>query len=275
MRLKIRHETSYHYAEPAQSAIQILRLTPRNHDGQFVRHWRVEVDADYRLYRDEDPYGNITHTFSIEGPISDMRVTVEGEVETRDTNGLITGTAERLPRGLWLRDSWLTQSDLAIRMFAKRIAAGEGGEALPFLHALNLAVHDRIEFVPGGSTTATTAEAFATKKGVCADLAQIFVSACRAVKIPARYVGGYFLRTDTETQDAGHAWAEAHVEGFGWIGFDPAHGLSTTDRYIRIACGLDSADGAPVRGARVGGQDEKLEVQVHVSMGQSMRQSQS
>jgi len=67
MRLKIRHETAFHYDQPAQSAIQILRLTPRNDDGQFVRHWRVEVDADYRLYRDEDPYGNITHIFRLKG----------------------------------------------------------------------------------------------------------------------------------------------------------------------------------------------------------------
>lgn len=266
MRLKVQHATSYEYGTPAESAIQILRLTPRNHDGQYVKFWRVEVDADYRLTRDEDPFGNITHIFSIEGPIQTMTIRVEGEVETRDTFGIIAGTAERVPRGLWLRDSLLTMPDAAIRMFARRLAAGEGGEALPFLHALNAAIFERLEFVPGSTSVATTAaQAFAAKRGVCQDLAQIFVAACRVVKIPARYVGGYYLRTDTEDQDAGHAWAEAYVEGLGWMGFDPAHGLNTTDRYVRVACGADAADAAPIRGARVGGYDEQLKVEVHVS----------
>ncbi|MBV1701008.1 MAG: transglutaminase family protein [Hyphomicrobiales bacterium] len=266
MRLRVQHATTYTYADPAQSAIQILRLTPRNHDGQYVNFWRVEVDADYRLVRDEDPFGNITHTFSLEGPIATMTIRVEGEVETTNNDGIVAGTAERMPRNFWLRDTQLTRADAAIRMFSRRIAAGEGGEALPYLHALNNAIHSSIEFTPGSSTVATSAaQAFAGKRGVCQDLAQIFVAACRVVKIPARYVGGYFLRTDQVEQDAGHAWAEAYVEGLGWMGFDPAHGLCTTDRYVRVAYGADAADAAPIRGARIGGHDEQLKVEVHVS----------
>ncbi|MCA0406471.1 MAG: transglutaminase family protein, partial [Proteobacteria bacterium] len=42
MRLKLKHETRYTYETPARGAIQILRLTPRNFSGQFVRRWRVE-----------------------------------------------------------------------------------------------------------------------------------------------------------------------------------------------------------------------------------------
>ena len=49
MRLKLRHATAYTYAEPARGAIQVLRLTPRNDAGQFIRQWRVEIDADGRL----------------------------------------------------------------------------------------------------------------------------------------------------------------------------------------------------------------------------------
>ena len=266
MRLKVQHATTYTYSDPAQSAIQILRLTPRNHDGQYVNFWRVEIDADYRLIRDEDPFGNITHTFSLEGPIETMTIRVEGEVETTDTNGIIMGTAERIPTGFWLRDSALTTPDAAIRMFSRRIAAGEGGEAIPFLHALNTAIFNTMKFVPGATSVATSAtQAFAAKRGVCQDLAQIFVSACRVVKIPARYVGGYYLRTDMVEQDAGHAWAEAYVEGLGWMGFDPTHDMCTTDRYVRVAYGTDAADAAPIRGARIGGHDEALKVEVHVS----------
>ena len=266
MRLNVQHATTYTYASPASSAIQILRLTPRNHDGQYVRHWRVEVDADYRLTRDEDPYGNITHTFALEGPITSMVVRVEGEVDTQDTHGIVAGTAERVPRRLWLRGTRLTEADAALRRFAHEMAAGEGGATLPFLHRLNEVICRDFEFVPGATTTATTAaQCFANRRGVCQDLAQVYVSACRAMKIPARYVGGYFLRTDGFKQDAGHAWAEAYVEGIGWIGFDPAHGVCPTDRYVRVACGADSADAAPIRGARHGGRNEQMKVEIKVS----------
>jgi transglutaminase-like putative cysteine protease len=36
MRIRIRHETQYHYDVPAGGVIQTLRLTPRNHNGQRV-----------------------------------------------------------------------------------------------------------------------------------------------------------------------------------------------------------------------------------------------
>ena len=49
MRLKVRHATSYAYSRPARSAIQMLRMTPRSSDSQFIKRWRVEIDADARL----------------------------------------------------------------------------------------------------------------------------------------------------------------------------------------------------------------------------------
>ena len=104
----------------------------------------------------------------------------------------------------------------------------------------------------------------------CQDFAHVFVAAARTLGIPARYVSGYFLRTDTIDQEAGHAWAEAHVPDLGWIGFDPAQGLCTTDRYVRIAIGADGNDAAPVRGARVGGLDESLSVAIQVQQGRTI-----
>eukprot|EP01037_Dinobryon_pediforme_P010117 gene10117-10184_t len=260
--------TSFHYEQPAQSAIQILRLTPRNDECQFVKHWRVEVDADYRLYRDEDPFGNITHIFSIEGPIETLRVLVEGEVETHNTNGIIKGTAERLPMSLWLRETWLTHADQAIRMFALRLAAGEGGAVLPFLHALNEAVFHKIKGETKQKAPLRTAsEAFAAKTGQAEDLAQIFVSACNAVKIPSRIISGYCLNPEIEAEDKSHSWAEAYVAGLGWIGFDPTYKTCTTDHYIRVACGLDIMDAAPIRGSKVGGSDGRVDVDVQISAG--------
>ena len=97
MRLKLRHVTTYTYSSPAAGAMQILRLTPRNHIGQFVRSWRIETDVDALLKRDEDAYGNITHDFNVEGPITSMQIIVDGEIETHDQNGHVAGAIERFP----------------------------------------------------------------------------------------------------------------------------------------------------------------------------------
>jgi transglutaminase-like putative cysteine protease len=103
MRLKIRHQTIYRYTTPAASAVQILRLMPRSHEGQFVKRWRVEIDADCRLNRDEDAFGNIVHTFAVDGPIESMTIVAEGDLDMAMVNGQVTGTTERFPLALWIR----------------------------------------------------------------------------------------------------------------------------------------------------------------------------
>src|SRR5215470_10938605 len=114
----------------------------------------------------------------------------------------------------------------------------------------------------------------ALKRGVCQDLAHIFIAAARSLKVPARYVGGYFCRADgVVQQEAGHAWAEAFVPDLGWIAFDPANGMCATDAHVRVAVGLDYLGAAPVRGTRYGGGSEQLTVAVQVD--QAARQTQS
>ena len=271
MRLNIRHETHYTYGLPAQSALQILRLTPRSHEGQFVRRWRVEIDTDCRLDRADDAFGNITHAFTVEGPLIEMRIVAEGEIDTEDRRGFVAGTVERFPMSFWLRDTTLTRVEPELRDYARRIARSEGGDRLAALHALMAAIHDDMTFRPGETTAFTTAlQAFKQKKGVCQDLTHVFIACARALDVPARYAGGYYLRTDTDQQAAGHAWAEAHIEGLGWIGFDPTNGACVTDRYARVAIGLDYLDAAPIRGSRIGGDDETLEVLVEVKQGRAI-----
>ncbi len=87
MRIQISHETVYRYEEPPRGLIQTLRLTPRNHDGQYVESWRIDVSENCQLDQHEDAFGNITHVFSAEGPLAELRVMVDGEVDTQDTSG--------------------------------------------------------------------------------------------------------------------------------------------------------------------------------------------
>jgi transglutaminase-like putative cysteine protease len=274
MRIRISHETRYHYDAPAAGVIQTLRLTPRNHDGQYVVQWRIDVTDDCRLDAHEDAFGNITHTFTAEGPFAELGVQVEGEVDLQDTGGLVRGAIERFPPSLYLRPTPLTEVDDAIADFARQ-ARAQADDTLAVLHALLNRIHGGMTYDTDPTHSATTAaEAFALKRGVCQDLTHVFIAAARHLDIPARYVGGYFHRADGVTQqDAGHAWAEAYVPSIGWIAFDPTNGICATDAHVRVAVGLDYLGAAPVRGARRGGGAESMAVRVVVD--QAARQVQS
>jgi transglutaminase-like putative cysteine protease len=275
MRIHVSHATTYVYDTPPTSVTQVLRKTPRNHDGQYVIDWRLDLSQDCQLHQHEDAFGNITHSFTAEGPFSELSVAVEGEVETTDTQGVVNGAVERFPPQFYLRETALTASDAAIADFAETTRAASGRDPLTLLHALLAALNQEITFDTDPThVTTTAAEAFGLRRGVCQDLTHIYIAAARALGIPARYVGGHFHRADGVTaQEAGHAWAEAYVEDLGWVGFDPTNGICTAEAHVRVAMGLDYLGAAPVRGTRRGGSGEQLKVAVHVD--QAQRQSQS
>lgn len=275
MRIRISHATTYRYDVPPTGVTQMLRLTPRNHDGQYVVNWRVDLSRDCRLHQHEDAFGNVTHSFTADGPFQELSIAVEGEVETTDTHGVVSGAVERFPPGLYLRETPLTQPDGPIVALATATRAAAGNDDLTFLHTLLTSLFRDMTFDTDPTHTATTAaEAYLLRRGVCQDVTHIFIAAARAAGIPARYVGGHFFRADGVTvQEAGHAWAEAHVDGLGWVGFDPTNGISPAEAHVRVAVGLDYLGAAPVRGTRYGGLGEVMHVAVNVA--QAQRQSQS
>ena len=268
MRIRIEHETAYTYAEPVRSVLQLLRVTPRDHAGQRVARWRVEVDADGRLRRGEDAFANVLHSFTLSGPADRLVIRVTGEAEVGDTAGVVGFTPDRFPASAYLRATPLTASDPALDAFADAAAAEAGPGVLDRLHALMAALHERMSFEPGATTTLTTAvEAFALGRGVCQDWSHIFIAGARRLGVPARYVSGHLLRPATPEQEAAHAWAEAWVEGLGWVGFDPTNGVCPAGRHLRVAAGPDYLAAAPVRGARRGGGEERMTVRLRVTDG--------
>jgi transglutaminase-like putative cysteine protease len=276
MRIRISHATTYRFERPPNLVTQTLRLTPRNHDSQHMVDWRIDVSDDCRLYPHEDAFGNLTHNFTAEGPLTELVVGVEGLVETQDTSGVITGTVEQFPPSLFLRDTLLTTPDGAITAFAEEVRSANGdGGTLKVLHALAKAVHRDMTFdVKPTEATTTAGEAFALKRGVCQDLSHVFIACSRILGVPSRYIGGYFFRTDGVTaQDAGHAWAESYIEGLGWVAFDPTNGISATDAHVRVAVGLDYLGAAPVRGTRIGGGGESLKVAITVDQARQQMQT--
>ncbi|KRE04706.1 hypothetical protein ASE61_07240 [Bosea sp. Root670] len=263
MRIRISHTIGYEYAEPARHITQILRLTPRDHDGQHVMSWRIEPNVDGRLRASQDAHGNIVHSFYADGPISSLAIRIDGLIETIDFAGVVRGGLERVPCEVYCRDTLLTGQDEALRSFADAVTAG-ADTPLSQMHALMNAVGDRMGCLEAsGRSGVGAAAAFAAREAIAQDIAHVFMACARHLGLPARYVSGYVARSDSLPHGNGaHAWAEVHLEDYGWIGFDCANGLCPIDTHVRVAIGLDYADAAPVRGSRQGGEGENLSVLV-------------
>jgi transglutaminase-like putative cysteine protease len=262
MLISIRHTTRYSYAEPVSYTVQSLRLTPSSFDGQRVLDWQVRAAGANAPLQLKDGFGNTVHLITINARHEELVIEAGGTVETADRNGVVAGLGDAAPPRVYLKETTQTRPDAAIRALAATV---QGKDLLGRLHALVGAVRDRVDYVPGVTDAHTgAAEALADGKGVCQDHAHIFIAAARTLGVPARYITGYLVLGQQSTSQAHHAWAEAWVEGLGWVGFDVANRVCPTERYVRLAAGLDAGYAAPIVGSRRGGSTEKLDVSVQV-----------
>jgi len=264
MRLSIRHTTRYSFTEPVRHGLQRLRLTPKETQGQRIIGWSMEYEgAREELSYDDQNHNHVTLVSVLEGA-QEVVVTSGGTVETEDRAGVIGHHAGHLPLWAFLGHTPLTKPGPRLRQLLAAVDRGDG--PLPTLHNLSTMIRERVPYVVGYTNVDTTAEdACALGVGVCQDHAQIFIAAARVLEIPARYVSGYLMMNDRIEQEATHAWAEAWVQGLGWVGFDISNGISPDPRYVRVATGRDYRDAAPVTGISFGAVTEQLSVELAVA----------
>lgn len=263
MRLRIRHVTRYRFENPVTYGLQQLRKTPKSSHQQTVIAWATNVEGGRRELSFEDHNHNTVDLISFERNATELTVTSEGEIEIVETHGVVG--PHRGPAPLWLfrRATARTRAGQGCRALIREVA---GETDLARLHELSRVILTRVAYEIGASDPGWSAEeALAEGRGVCQDHAHVFVACAREMGFPARYVSGYLKMDDRVMQDAMHAWAEAHVEGLGWVGFDVSNGISPDIRYVRVATGLDYDEAAPVRGTRIGGAGEALAVEIEVA----------
>ncbi|WP_233834401.1 transglutaminase family protein [Paraburkholderia sp. ZP32-5] len=261
MYLTIRHNTSYRYEATVHYSIQQLRLTPASGAAQTVRRW--SIDAPGKLDATQDAYGNVLHTLVINKPHNEIHLLVTGEVETVPlVDGVLRDSAGPIPLEHFTCATRLTEADAAIRELAATVPDLATQASLL---ALSEQIVQRVQYRPGvTAVTSTAAEALALGNGVCQDHAHLMLACCRARGVPARYVSGYIEPGDVP-HAASHAWVDVWLDGTGWVSIDVTHAAFASDIYCRLAVARDYEAAAPVRGRRIGGLGEELDVAVTVS----------
>ncbi len=248
MRIKIEHTTNYQYGNEVTFSTQYLRITPVNDAHQKIINWDLKLPTKATISKDS--YGNTLHVITLDYPHNHISIEATGTVQILSNKPYIHD--DRLPPEVFLRQTDLTRPNQEIIEFAESFRSKWQGRELVKLMSLILT---KIPYIPGSTETETTAiKAFSSEGGVCQDHTQIFISCCRVLGVPCRYVSGYLCAEDS-SHVASHAWAEAWLD-HSWYTFDVTNSLTRPERHIKLAIGLDYLDACPVRGIRYGGGDE-------------------
>lgn len=109
---------------------------------------------------------------------------------------------------------------------AARTAVGDERNPVLMVRRLARHVQDHLRYeLSGGWNVAPTVLERGT--GSCSEYTFVFLALCRAVGIPARYVGALVVRQDDASTDrVFHRWPEVYYPGYGWVPADAQAGDS-------------------------------------------------
>lgn len=266
MRLAVRHATVYRYDAPMRFVTQSLRLTPSACASQRTIDWTVAAEGALFGARFVDGAGDALATLTLQGPVAQVEILVQGAVETTDTAGVLRDHRETIWPQAYLQPTEATRRSPALLDLGAGALSGAAADELDRAHRLADAVAGAIAYAPGSTRAHTTAaEALEQGEGVCQDHAHAVIALAHVAGLPARYVVGYLQsREDGAPEEASHAWAEVQIARLGWVGFDAANRCCPNARYIRLGSGRDAREAAPIRGVSRGGGAEAMDVTVSV-----------
>ncbi|XOV83991.1 MAG: transglutaminase domain-containing protein [bacterium] len=218
----------------------VLMLRPRSIPGQWVMREEYSFTPDVIVDEVADAYGNLCQR--LVAPVGQFSVFTEVYVDVQAATPAPAEAAfievPDLPAEtlIHLLPSRYCEADRFGDMATQIVADATPGYAQ--VEAISNWVRQNIRNRPLSSTYPVSAiEVNQRGEGVCRDLAQLSITLCRALCIPARLVVGYLH--GLEPMDI-HAWFEAYV-GEQWWTFDPAVDPGHGPR-ISIARGRDATD---------------------------------
>jgi transglutaminase-like putative cysteine protease len=291
MKYRVVHTTAYHYESSISVSHNRVILTPRNCRWLRCLWHRLTVHpAPTWSIKRHDAFGNLVHVFGVEEGHTELLVTAASQVEV---SGQTLPLLSDSPAWEALRltsvggPSKLNEEALEVAGFhfaSPRIpllpvfadyAKVSFLPRRPVLEAaleLTQRLYRDFKYDPKSTHVGTSVqEAFALRRGVCQDFAQIMIACCRSLGLATRYISGY-LRTLPPPgkerlvgADQSHAWVSLYAgPEIGWVDLDPTNNGWCDHNHVPIARGRDYTDIVPFRGVFLGDGRNRLQVSVDV-----------
>ncbi|MEP7143366.1 MAG: transglutaminase family protein [Ferruginibacter sp.] len=277
-RFFIHHVTKYTYPEFVRDSANQIMLYPIKDKNQEVQSQRITITGEPFVEQFRDYYGNEAGSFMNIAPHKELRIDSNIAVITKP---ILFPTDEIAIEQQWeyliqIKNivpfiDFLKQENFIALPEVKQIAdAGFYKSVSVFVAVQQLTqyVYDNFQYIKGITSVETTLdEVWKLRAGVCQDFAHMLLVMLRLVNIPARYVSGYVCAHDNNLRGEGatHAWVEAYLPFYGWLGLDPTNNCVVNDGHVRLAIGRNFTDCSPVKGTYKGTAKQTLEVGVSVS----------
>ena len=277
---KIKHLTRYAYAAPVIDCANQLMIYPLEDDRLTVEHQEVAISYNPEMAFFTDYFGNKVGVFTVIKPHTELIIESNLEVVTHASQFPMDEESAEMQ---WQHLAGL-RHDVAFMDFLtpeasklkdeirNALSAEINGADKPLKNALVLSeyVYDHFSYQKGVTNVETpTEEIWRLRAGVCQDFAHMLLFMLRLVGIPARYVSGYVCPKEEGVRGAGatHAWVEAYVPFYGWLGLDPTNNCIVNDGHVRMAIGRNFSDCTPIKGTYKGTGAHTLTVSVHIENG--------
>ena len=277
-RFKIHHVTKYSYEAPVRESANQIILFPIKDDYQEVMKQELHItgDPDVDIFRDY--YGNEIGTFMHTEPHNELIIDSKVEVITL-TRSLPKDDVAHEDQWDYLKQlrrqvpyiDFLTQGQFnALQEVLTVVKEQQCSVCTPLESAKKITeyVYTHFKYIKGITSVETTLdEVWKLKAGVCQDFAHILLVILRMIDIPARYVSGYICpnKNGMRGEGATHAWVEAFIPFYGWLGLDPTNNCLANGMHVRLAVGRNFTDCSPVKGTYKGISEHVLEVGVSVA----------
>ena len=285
---KIKHITRYSYSYPVIDCTNQIMLYPIIDGHLEVRNHEIKISGDPNVETFVDYFGNHVGVFSIIKSHTSLLIESVADVITKSinfpTDDMSSHEQWEILRSLKFHTAYI--DFLKLEMFTsapevKNILGHIISEELtPLKNAILLSeyVYNNFSYQKGITSVETKLEdVWKMKAGVCQDFAHMLLIFLRMFEIPSRYVSGYICPKDKEMRGEGatHAWVEAFIPNYGWLGLDPTNYCVVNDQHVRLATGRNFADCTPVKGTYKGSGEHTLEVSVEIKNGTSKKISEN
>ena len=285
MLLRIRHATTYRYAQPVAFGPHRLMLRPRDSFDLRVFDTALSISPHAHLTWMHDAYGNPVAIANFEAEADTLEIvsilTLQrfGSALPRTEikpgaalTGVVYSENERAVLQPFLMlasadpdkqlDHWLAD-------FRARIGQGSGHLLRDLAHAIHDALSYAVRFAEGTQHPVDTLE---NASGSCRDSAWLFIELARRMGFAARFVTGYIHDRSLEASSLisavglTHAWADVFIPGDGWVEFDPTNDLVADRQLLRVAVARVPEDASAVAGSFVGPAGSFLGLSVGVAI---------
>lgn len=265
MKYKAKHTTIYTYSREVFLEPHLVRLCPRSDPAQRLISFDLQVMPEPAGISDGiDGENNPFHLVWFNDLTEHFQIDTSFAVETLKANpfGSFLTCGDTLPLTLTdeehrvlapcldLAGLCASQDRAAVDELRRKMEQSGDNRVFGFLNNLNTFLFDTVDKITRlNSGLQPIIQTLETARGACRDTAVVFMAACRAAGIPARFVSGCHEGDPDRPEAELHGWAEVYLPGFGWKGYDPTHGLAVADRHIVYAASALVENAAPVSGA--------------------------